>query len=44
MVTDTAFLRNKNYHSENDTLEKLDYDSMAKVVVGVYEAVLRLAE
>jgi Zn-dependent M28 family amino/carboxypeptidase len=35
MVTDTAFLRNKNYHTANDTPEKLDYKRMALVVEAV---------
>ena len=36
MVTDTAFLRNSNYHRVEDTAEKLDYGRMAKVVQGVH--------
>lgn len=36
MVTDTAFLRNTNYHRAEDTFEKLDYGRMAKVVQGVF--------
>jgi Zn-dependent M28 family amino/carboxypeptidase len=36
MVTDTAFLRNQNYHLAGDTYEKLDYRRMAKVVQAVY--------
>ncbi|OSZ71349.1 peptidase M28 [Hydrogenophaga sp. IBVHS1] len=36
MVTDTAFLRNSNYHRVEDTFEKLDYERMAKVVQGVH--------
>ncbi len=43
MVTDTAFLRNPNYHRDTDTAETLDYDSMAEVVDGVLGAVLALA-
>lgn len=38
MVTDTAFYRNRDYHQPGDTLERLDYQRMAQVVVGVYEA------
>lgn len=37
MITDTAFYRNKNYHTTEDTAEKLDYLRMAKVVEGVYK-------
>lgn len=36
MVTDTAHLRNKNYHQAGDTYEKLDYHRMAKVVQSIY--------
>ncbi len=36
MITDTAFLRNPNYHGPGDTYDKLDYKRMAKVVQGVY--------
>ena len=43
MITDTAFYRNRNYHTENDTAEKLDYKRMAMVVEGVYAAVTELA-
>jgi hypothetical protein len=39
MVTNTAFYRNDHYHSPNDTANRLDYDRMGKVVVGVYEAI-----
>lgn len=37
MVTDTAFLRNPNYHLPTDTPETLDYARMAKVVDGLYQ-------
>jgi hypothetical protein len=43
MVNNTAFLRNPNYHTENDTPDRLDYQRMAMVVEGIYEAVLDLA-
>jgi hypothetical protein len=36
MVTDTAFLRNPNYHETTDTADTLDYARMAQVVRGVY--------
>lgn len=36
MVTDTAFLRNANYHRAGDTPDTLDYARMAQVVRGVY--------
>ncbi len=36
MVTDTAFLRNRAYHTDRDTPERLDYERMAMVVDGVF--------
>jgi len=44
MITDTAFYRNPNYHTAQDTEEKLDYKRMAMVVEGVYAAVVELAQ
>jgi len=40
MVTDTAYLRNPNYHTRRDTAATLDYARMAKVVDGVANAAL----
>lgn len=37
MITDTAFYRNMAYHTSKDTLDRLDFDRMADVVVGIYE-------
>ena len=39
MVTDTAFYRNRVYHTAEDTADRLDYIRMAKVVVALFEAV-----
>jgi Zn-dependent M28 family amino/carboxypeptidase len=36
MVTDSSFFRNRHYHQETDTMETLDFDSMAEVVKGLY--------
>ena len=44
MITDTAFYRNRNYHTAQDTEEKLDYKRMAMVVEGVYAAVAELTK
>ena len=41
MITDTAFLRNPNYHEAGDTADTLDYERMAKVVRGVHAVALR---
>ncbi len=43
MVTDTAFLRNPQYHAPGDRPETLDYARMAQVVDGIANAVLWLA-
>ncbi|MBF0387813.1 MAG: M28 family peptidase [Candidatus Omnitrophica bacterium] len=44
MVTDTAFLRNSNYHQSTDTFGRLDYNKMAAVVAGLKSAVISLSE
>ena len=40
MITDTAFFRNKNYHEATDTMETLDFGRMAKVIDGVFAALM----
>lgn len=35
MLTDTAFYRNRHYHTYRDTIEKLDFASMTKLTVGL---------
>ncbi len=35
MITDTAFYRNPNYHTAEDTAETLDFKKMAEVINGV---------
>jgi hypothetical protein len=42
MVTDTAFIRNPNYHAPTDVLETLDLERMAQVVTGVANAAATL--
>jgi len=44
MVTDTAFLRNPNYHLPSDTKETLDYEFMRKVGIGIYHSIIALAK
>lgn len=39
MVTDTAFMRNHNYHESTDTPETLDYEKIVQVIQGVYGVV-----
>lgn len=40
MVTDTAFYRNKAYHTADDTWDRLDYAKLADVVRAVYHFAL----
>lgn len=42
MITDTAFLRNPNYHNQGDTDQTLNYGFLAEVVKGLYHAVIAL--
>jgi Zn-dependent M28 family amino/carboxypeptidase len=41
MVTDTAFLRNPNYHELGDTPDTLDFERMAKVVRAMHAVALQ---
>ena len=41
MVTDTAFMRNPNYHQPTDTIETLDFEKMGQVVSGLCRAVFQ---
>ncbi len=43
MVTDTAPFRYPHYHAASDTPDKLDYDSMTRVVAGLEKAIQHLA-
>jgi hypothetical protein len=40
MITDTALMRNHEYHRPGDTADRLDYSRLAMVVPGVYAAVV----
>jgi Zn-dependent M28 family amino/carboxypeptidase len=43
MVTDTAPFRYPHYHASSDTPDKLDYESMTRVVLGMEKVVHQLA-
>ncbi|CAN5456364.1 M28 family metallopeptidase [soil metagenome] len=43
MITDTAFYRYPHYHTNEDTPEKVDYDSLARVVFGIAEVVKQIS-
>ncbi|NBB76629.1 MAG: M28 family peptidase [Bacteroidetes bacterium] len=40
MINDTSFLRNHNYHKKTDTIDTLDFEKMAGVINGAYNAVV----
>lgn len=42
MITDTAFLRNKNYHKKTDTMEALDLEKMSQVINAVFKTIISL--
>ena len=42
IITDTSFYRNKNYHTINDTYEKLDYKKMKEVLDSTIVTILSL--
>jgi Zn-dependent M28 family amino/carboxypeptidase len=44
MITDTAFLRNDQYHEKGDTSDRLNYEKMAEVARGVFGGLLELAK
>jgi Zn-dependent M28 family amino/carboxypeptidase len=44
MVTDTALFRYPHYHTAADTPNKIDYDRLARVVIGLEHVVADLAE
>jgi hypothetical protein len=43
MITDTALFRDPNYHQLSDTVEQLDFDRLARVVVGLEATLLEIA-
>ncbi len=38
MVTDTAPFRYRDYHKPTDTPDKLDYDKLARITLGIEQA------
>jgi Zn-dependent M28 family amino/carboxypeptidase len=42
MVTDTAFLRNPNYHQRSDTLETINLDFLTGVCQGLIEGIIAI--
>ena len=44
MVTDTAFLRNPNYHLPSDSIDTLDFEFMREVAIGIFYSILELTK
>ncbi len=44
MITDTAFYRNKNYHTPWDTYDTLNYRFMAEVIMTSYRAIFDMLD
>jgi hypothetical protein len=44
MITDTALFRNPYYHTSLDTVDKLNFEKMARAVEGVYRVVASMAD
>lgn len=44
MITDTAFYRNPNYHTENDIIDTLDFNTMADLLKGLLRAAKDLTD
>ena len=43
MITDTAFMRNKNYHRHTDTAETLNYEKFTELVKGLFNTLCSLS-
>jgi hypothetical protein len=43
MVTDTAFLRYPYYHTSQDTPDKIDFESLSRVISGLEKVLDDLA-
>lgn len=44
MITDTAFYRNPNYHTEMDTIDTLDFNRMSSLLKGIVEMARNLTD
>lgn len=42
MINDTSFIRNPHYHTENDTIETLNFDKICEVVNSTYRALIHM--
>lgn len=44
MITDTAPFRHMQYHTEEDTVDKIDFDRLARVIKGIEKVTRELAQ
>ena len=44
MVTDTALFRYPHYHTAKDTPDKINYDRLARVVIGLKRTIADLVD
>ncbi|NUP08876.1 MAG: M28 family peptidase [Polyangiaceae bacterium] len=44
MVTDTAPFRYEHYHTSEDTIDKVDFDGLARVTIGLEHVIRKLAK
>jgi hypothetical protein len=44
MVTDTALFRYPHYHASTDTPDRIDYERLARVVAGLAQVTMDLAQ
>ncbi|MGA1840281.1 MAG: M28 family peptidase [bacterium] len=44
MITDTALFRYPYYHTPQDTADKIDFNSLARITYGTYRTLSRMAE
>ena len=44
MIPDTALFRYRYYHTEEDTVDKLNLDSLSRIVLGISKVVQRLSD
>lgn len=44
MITDTALFRYPYYHTSQDTIDKIDFNSLARITYGMYRTLSRMTE
>lgn len=42
MITDTAFYRNREYHTSKDTYDRLNYENMSKIIYGLFKYIQKI--